>query len=160
MILNAVIIAALIEVFTIPFFGYLSDLLGRRPVYMFGAVFSAVWAFPFFWLMGFQNFWLTTLAVFFGLAVGHAAMYGPQGSLFAELFSARVRYSGASLGYQLASIFAGALTPLVATTLLAAYKGVTWPVGLYMVLLAAITVVSLLLLKETYKESEAALDAG
>ncbi len=158
MILNAVIIAALIETFTIPFFGYLSDLLGRRPVYMFGAVFSAVWAFPFFWLMGFHNFWLTTLAVLLGLAVGHAAMYGPQGSLFTELFSARVRYSGASLGYQLASIFAGALTPVVATSLLKIYNGVTWPVGVYMVFLALITVVSLLLLKETYKDSEETID--
>ena len=159
-ILDAVIIAALIETFTIPFFGYLSDQVGRRPVYMFGAVFSALWAFPFFWLMGFHNFWLTTAGVVLGLAVGHAAMYGPQGSLFSEMFSARVRYSGASLGYQLASIFAGALTPVVATSLLAAYKGATWPVGAYMVLLAVITVVSLLFVKETYRESEAALDAA
>jgi MFS transporter, MHS family, shikimate and dehydroshikimate transport protein len=158
MILDAVIIAAFIESLTIPFFGYLSDKLGRRPVYMFGAVFSGLWAFPFFWLMGFHDLWLVTAAVTVGLAIGHAAMYGPQASLFSELFSARVRYSGASLGYQLASIFAGALTPVVATSLLAAYKAVTWPVAAYMVILALITVVSLLFLSETYKKSEAALD--
>ncbi|MGO8943131.1 MAG: hypothetical protein ACLQJ7_05605, partial [Syntrophobacteraceae bacterium] len=70
-----------------------------------------------------------------------------------EMFSARVRYSGASLGYQLASIFAGALTPLVATSLLAWYSSAYWPIGIYMMILALITVVSLYLAAETYKQS-------
>jgi metabolite-proton symporter len=153
MILDAVTIAATIEVFAIPLFGYLSDKLGRRPVYVFGAVFSGLWSFPFFWMMGQRELWTTTLAITLGLAVGHAAMYGPQASLFSEMFSTRVRYSGASLGYQLASIFAGALTPIVATSLLAHYEGMAWPVAVYMVILALITVVSLCFVSETYKKT-------
>ena len=70
MILTAVTIAAAIEVFTIPLFGFISDKIGRRPVYMFGAVFSGLWAFPFFWIMGYKDPWLVTLGVSVGLAVG------------------------------------------------------------------------------------------
>jgi MFS transporter, MHS family, shikimate and dehydroshikimate transport protein len=153
MILNAVTIAAFIEVLTIPCFGLISDKIGRRPVYMFGAVFSGVWAFPFFWIMGYKDPWLTTLGVAVGLGIGHAAMYGPQASFLSEMFSARVRYSGASLGYQLASIFAGALTPMVSASLLAWYGGVVWPVAVYMMILALITVVSLYFATETYKHT-------
>jgi MFS family permease len=153
MILTAVTIAAAIEVFTIPLFGFISDKIGRRPVYMFGAVFSGAWAFPFFWIMGYKDPWLTTLGVSVGLAVGHAAMYGPQASFLSEMFSARVRYSGASLGYQMASIFAGALTPMVSASLLAWYGGVFWPVAVYMMILALITVVSLYFATETYKDT-------
>ena len=153
MILTAVTIAAAVEVFTIPLFGLISDKVGRRPVYMFGAVFSGVWAFPFFWIMGYKDPWLTALGVTVGLAVGHAAMYGPQASFLSEMFSARVRYSGASLGYQFASIFAGALTPMVSASLLAWYGGVFWPVAIYMMILALITVVSLYFASETYKDT-------
>jgi len=77
-----------------------------------------------------------------GLAVGHAAMYGPQASFLSELFGTKVRYSGVSLGYNLASIFAGALSPLIATGLMAAYKPETWPISVYMIGLALITIVS------------------
>jgi len=151
MILTAVTIAAAIEAATISMFGLLSDKIGRRPVYMFGAIFSGLWAFPFFWIMGYKDPLLMTLGVTLGLAVGHAAMYGPQASFLSEMFSARVRYSGASLGYQFASIFAGALTPMVSMSLLTWYGGVFWPVAIYMMVLAAITVVSLYFATETHK---------
>ncbi|MGO9555332.1 MAG: MFS transporter [Syntrophobacteraceae bacterium] len=152
-ILDAVTIAAFVEAVTIPLFGILSDKIGRRPVYMFGAVFSGLWSFPFFWIIGYGGLWAVTLGVAVGLGIGHAAMYAPQASFLSEMFSARVRYSGASLGYQLASIFAGALTPLVATSLLAWYSSAYWPIGIYMMILALITVVSLYLAAETYKQS-------
>jgi MHS family shikimate/dehydroshikimate transporter-like MFS transporter len=81
--------------------------------------------------------------------VGHAAMYGPQAAFLAELFGTRVRYTGASLGYQLAAPLSGGLAPLVATALLAWSGGDPWPVGVYLVGLAAVTVVSVLLAAET-----------
>jgi metabolite-proton symporter len=148
-ILNGVLIAALIETFTIPAFGLLSDYVGRRPVYIFGAVFSALMSFPLFWLMSTKVPQLAWIAIVLGLAVGHAAMYGPQASFLSELFGTKVRYSGVSLGYNLASIFAGALSPLIATWLMTTYKPETWPISVYMIILALITVVSVYFAKET-----------
>jgi MFS transporter, MHS family, shikimate and dehydroshikimate transport protein len=148
-ILNGVLIGALFETATIPAFGSLSDALGRRPVYVFGAVFSALMSFPLFMLLGTKTPELAWIAIVLGLAVGHAAMYGPQASFFAELFGTKVRYSGVSLGYNLASIFAGALSPLIATSLMAAYKPLTWPISVYMIILAVITVVSVYFASET-----------
>jgi len=148
-ILNGVLLATVCEFFAIPAFGALSDRLGRRPVYMAGAAFSALFAFPFFWLLDTRQTSLVWLAVVLGLGVGHGAMYGPQASFFSELFGTRVRYSGASLGYQLASVFAGGLSPLIATALLAWAGGKPWPVALYMVGMALITLVSVYLAAET-----------
>jgi MFS family permease len=154
-ILNGVLIAAAIEVFTIPAFGALSDRLGRRPVYIFGAVFSAAMSFPLFMLLGTKNPQLGWIAIVLGLAVGHAAMYGPQASFLSELFGTKVRYSGVSLGYNLASIFAGALSPLIAVGLMTAYKPETWPISVYMIALALITIVSVYFAKETREIAEA-----
>ena len=100
-ILNGVLIAAAIETFTIPAFGALSDVVGRRPVYIFGAIFSALMSFPLFMLLGTKVPQLGWIAIVLGLAVGHAAMYGPQASFLSELFGTKVRYSGVSLGYNL-----------------------------------------------------------
>lgn len=148
-ILNGVLIAAAIETFTIPAFGALSDHLGRRPVYIFGAIFSALMSFPLFWLLGTKVAVLAWIAIALGLAVGHAAMYGPQASFLSELFGTKVRYSGVSLGYNLASIFAGALSPLIATWLMVTYKPATWPISVYMIGLAVITLVSVYFAVET-----------
>ena len=150
-ILNGVLIAAAIETFTIPAFGALSDHLGRRPVYIFGAIFSALMSFPLFWLLGTKVAVLAWIAIALGLAVGHAAMYGPQASFLSELFGTKVRYSGVSLGYNLASIFAGALSPLIATWLMVTYKPATWPISVYMIGLAVITLVSVYFAVETRK---------
>ncbi|SFJ14501.1 MFS transporter [Bradyrhizobium sp. Gha] len=149
--LNGVLIAAAIETFTIPAFGALSDKVGRRPIYIFGAVFSALMSFPLFMLLSTKNPHLTWIAIVLGLAIGHAAMYGPQASFLSELFGTKVRYSGVSLGYNLASIFAGALSPLIATGLMTAYAPATWPISLYMIALAIITIVSVYFATETRK---------
>ncbi|MDQ3794063.1 MAG: MFS transporter, partial [Actinomycetota bacterium] len=148
--LTGVIIAATIGLFTIPFFGALSDRVGRRPVYLFGAAFSLLFAFPFFWLLNTGVGPLIWFAIVLGVNLGHDSMYGPQAAYFSELFGTRVRYSGASLGYQLASVLAGGLSPLIAVALLASYG---YPaVAVYMAIMALITVVSVILASETFRE--------
>jgi len=146
--LTAVSIAAFFQLFTIPFFGAFSDRVGRRPVYLFGAAFTAAFAFPFFWLIETSMPRLLVVSVVLALSVGHAAMYAPQASFVSELFGTRVRYSGLSLGYQLASVIAGGLSPIIATSLFAKV-GSSWPIALYMIGMATITAVSVYAASET-----------
>ena len=115
--LGGVILSAVIGLFSIPAFGALSDRVGRRPVYLFGALFTLLFAFPFFWLINSKSAILIWLAITLAVNVGHDAMYGPQAAYFSELFGTRVRYTGASLSYQLTSVFAGGFAPLIATAL-------------------------------------------
>ncbi|WP_447006594.1 MFS transporter [Saccharothrix isguenensis] len=145
--LNAVLIASAVHLVTIPMWGALSDVIGRRTTYLIGAVGIAVWMFVFFALLDTKSFFPMTLAVTVGLVL-HGAMYGPQAAFFSELFGTKVRYSGASIGYQLASIAAGAVAPLIATALLAAYDS-TLPVILYVVGMCVLTVIAVLAAKET-----------
>jgi MHS family shikimate/dehydroshikimate transporter-like MFS transporter len=145
--LNAVIIAAAIGLITVPLWGALSDRVGRKPLYLAGAIVTTLWAFPLFGLMDTKSPALIALAIVVGVNIGHDLMYGPQGAYFAELFGTRVRYSGASLGYQLASVFAGGFAPLIATALLAA--GGSSLVAVYVVGLGLISVVATALARET-----------
>ena len=150
--LIGVIIGSVIGLFTIPFFGALSDRYGRRPLYMFGAVFSLVFSFPFFWLLDTGSTVVIWLAIVLGLILGHDPMYGPQAAYFSELFGTRVRYSGASIGYQLASVVGGGISPAIATLLLAWAGGHWWLVAVYTGVLALITIVSTYLASETFQE--------
>ncbi|MDQ2588607.1 MFS transporter [Saccharothrix yanglingensis] len=145
--LNAVLIASFAHLVTIPLWGALSDRIGRRTTYLLGTVGMAAWMFAFFALLDTKSFVPMTLAVTVGLVL-HGAMYGPQAAFFSELFGTKVRYSGASIGYQLASIAAGAVAPLIATALLAAYRS-TLPVVLYVVAMCVITVIAVAAAKET-----------
>jgi MFS transporter, MHS family, shikimate and dehydroshikimate transport protein len=150
--LTGVMIAAALGLVTIPLYGRLSDRVGRKKLYMAGAVFSLVFAFPFFLLVDTKEPVLIWLAIVLGINVGHDLMYGPQAAYFSELFGTRVRYTGASVGYQLASVFAGGFAPLIAVALLAAADDKPTYVAIYMSVMALITVIATAFARETYRE--------
>ena len=147
--LNAVLIAAAVQVALIPFFGSLSDRLGRRPVYLAGAIGAAVWVFVFFAMLDTGQFALIALAVVLAL-VFHAAMYGPQAAFISEMFPTRVRYTGASMGYQLAGIIGGALAPIISVALLDRFD-TSIAVSVYAVAMLLVTIICVLLAPETSK---------
>jgi metabolite-proton symporter len=146
--LTGVLIAACVQIVAIGFFGALSDRVGRRPVYLGGAIFLALFSFPLFWMVNTGNAVVIWLALTIAVA-SLGAMYGPMGAFFSELFDTKVRYSGASLGYQLASVFAGGLAPFIGVALLSRY-GYT-AVALYMIGMAIVTIVAVYLATETYR---------
>jgi MHS family shikimate/dehydroshikimate transporter-like MFS transporter len=148
-VLHAILIASACDAVAIPLYGALSDRIGRRPVYLFGAIMTAVFAFPFFWLIGTGQPRLVTLAMLGAFLLSHGAMYAPQAAFLSEMFGTRVRYSGASLGSQLASVLAGGLAPLIATALMANYGRNA--VALYLVGMAAVTIVSVAAAAETMR---------
>jgi hypothetical protein len=116
-------------------------------VYLFGAAATGVWGFVFFALLDTREFWPTVLGVTVGL-IFHGAMYGPQAAFFSEMFGTLVRYSGASIGYQLASVFAGSLAPIIAVALLREYSSGT-AVALYLAGAVVITLIAVFLAPET-----------
>ncbi len=155
--LNCLLVATVVQFLSIPLFGALSDAIGRRPVYLGGAAALAAFAFPFFWMVD------TATPVWIGLAISIAliaqsAMYAPQAAFFSELFGTDVRYTGASIGYQLASPLAGGLAPLICVSLLQWGDGRTWGVALYLIALCAITFFSVWLATETHRTDLGDLD--
>jgi MHS family shikimate/dehydroshikimate transporter-like MFS transporter len=140
-VLVAVMIAAAAEAVTLPLFGALSDRIGRRPVCIAGAAFTALFAFPFFWLIDTGRPLLVGVALLLVFGVGHAT-YGATGALLAEQFPARVRYSGTSLSYQLTAVLVGAPTPLLASGLLAWSDGNSWPLSALLALGGLVTLLS------------------
>ena len=145
-LLTGILLGAVCLLAAVPVCGWLSDRLGRRPVYLFGACFTAVWAYPLFRLVDTGSTPLVWLAVVVALVFGHAPMYGPQAAFFAELFGSRVRYSGASLGSQLASVLAGGLSPFIATALLPYGRGA---LAAYIIGMAIVTIIAVSMAGET-----------
>ncbi|MGW6707698.1 MFS transporter [Streptomyces sp. NPDC054956] len=145
--LNALLIGSAVHFVTIPAWGALSDRIGRRPVTLIGSVGMALWAFGFFALVDSKSFAVITAAVTAGLLL-HGAMYGPQAAFVSEMFDTKVRYSGASMGSQLASIIAGALAPIIAVELLKDY-GSSVPVSVYLSAAAIVTTITVAFARET-----------
>jgi len=145
--LNALLIGAAVQFFAIPLFALLSDKIGRRPVYALGAFGLAAWCFVMFGLLGSGNNASIILALVVGLVL-HGAMYGPQAAFITELFPTRIRYSGVSLAYQLTSIVAGSLAPIIALWLYKEYGSAT-PVAIYVGVACVISGISALLARET-----------
>ncbi|MEV4703415.1 MFS transporter [Actinoplanes sp. NPDC049316] len=153
MILTALLLGSVVQFLVIPAFGALSDRVGRRPLYLVGAVGVAVWSFVFFDLVGSRKEPLIILAVVVGLVL-HALMYSPQAAFFSELFGTSVRYTGASVGYQLASIFAGALAPIIALKLLGTVEeSNTTAVAIYMTVASVLTIIAVVAARETARSS-------
>lgn len=151
MVLSGIMFAYAISLATIPFFASLSDRIGRRPVYGGAALFSAVMAFPFFLMVDTGSPVLIWFALTLVIAVGVAGMFGSQAAYFAELFSARLRYSGFASARELGSLLAGGPAPFVATLLLAWAGGKPWGVAGYIVVLSLLTVIAIWYGPETHK---------
>src|SRR4051812_3469562 len=150
--LSALMLAFLIELFTIVGFAALSDRIGRRPVYIFGALAGVALAFPFFWLVGTREWIWIALAFVLARAVVTAAMFGPQAAYFAELFPPQRRFAGFAFARELGSILAGGPAPFVATALVA-WAGTWWPVACYAALLSILTAIAIWCGPETFEES-------
>lgn len=149
--LLGVTIASIVMIFFLPYFGKLSDRVGRRKVFGYGALATGLLSFPAFWVMStsVDHPILIWLAIIIPFGIIYAAVYGPIAALFSELFDTRVRYSGISFVYQFSGIFASGLTPIIATALLRAENGQPWLIATYMLVVSLISALSVYLLKET-----------
>ena len=157
-ILGLLAIAHVFHFIFVPLAGRLSDAVGRRPIYLAGALLGATWGFFAFPMFGTKNPAVIVLAIVIGLAF-HALMYAGQPAIMAEMFPTRMRYSGVSLGYQVTSIFAGSLAPIIATQILketGSYLGV----NIYLLIASAITVAAALAMRETRGASLREIDAA
>jgi metabolite-proton symporter len=156
--LIAVLVGSFAEALAMPLFSALSDRIGRRPVYAFGAGAMAIWIFVFFGVLHGGDAVAVAGAMVVGLVI-HGAMYGPQAAFISELFPTRYRYSGASIAYQVTSIFAGSLAPVIAVALLQATHGATTPIAIYVAAGCAVSLVAALAARETKGMSFAQIDA-
>ena len=164
--LLALVIANLVSIVTILLSSALSDRIGRRPVYMTAALFTAAMTFPFFWMLTTRSIGLIYLAYFIVSGAGYGAMFGPQAAFYAELFDTRQRYSGFAFARELGTILGGGPAPLISAALAAWLGGLPWGVATYVVILALITATAVYFAPEMYRsdirdnQSEKAGEAG
>ena len=157
-VLTSVLVASVISFVTIPLSGHISDRVGRRKMYLIGAALTGVFGFIYFGMLGTAIPWVVFLAIVLSL-IPHDIQYGPQAALIAEAFTPRLRYSGSSLGYQLASIIAGGPAPLIATALFAAYHS-GYAIAVYIAACAVISLVATAMMPDyTGKDISAEYDA-
>jgi MFS family permease len=155
-ILRWLLVAHAVHFVVIPLAGHLSDRFGRRPIYFIGTLGAAAWGFFAFPMMSSGHNAIIMSAIVIGLIV-HGCMYAPQPAAMAEMFPTRMRYSGVSLGYQVTSIVAGSLAPIIAVRLLQAYKS-SVPIACYLAATAAVTAVAVLASRETKGVDLATID--
>ena len=141
--LLGVMISALVMIATIPYFGRLSDRIGRPRVYMWGSLITALASFPAFWMMTHSagNVMLIWLAIIVPFGILYASVYGPEAALFCDLFDAKVRYTGISFVYQFSGIFASGITPIVATALLKSGGGEPWQICMYVLFAGVVSAI-------------------
>ncbi|MBN9511596.1 MAG: MHS family MFS transporter [Alphaproteobacteria bacterium] len=150
--LDALMLSFMIQIICVLGFSALSDRIGRRPVYLFGALAGMLLAFPFFWIIGTRTWWMLALGLGLTNGVVIGALFGPQAAYFAELFGPKRRYSGFAFARELGSIVSGGPAPFLATAMVAAVGGGFWPVAVYIILLCAITAFAVWSGPETYRD--------
>lgn len=152
-VLSAVMIASIVTVILIPMMGKLSDKVGRKPLYIIGSIAMILYAFPYFWLLHQESVILLFVATIIGLGVIWAPITAVLGTIFSEIFSAEIRYTGVSLGYQIGAALAGGTAPLVAVALLAAFDNSYVPVALYIIFTAVISLIAMFNVTDKYKKT-------
>jgi MFS family permease len=162
-----IIITAVFSLVLMPTYSSISDRVGRKRWYMIGCVLMAAWAFPYFMLLQTKIAVVVVIAMVLSVSLFHDWLYGPQAALIAERFGTRLRYSGASIGYQLASVTAGGPAPIIATALVAGSKGLIGPgaptytlIAVYIIFMAVVSFISTGLLRHDYAGKAAAEDVG
>jgi metabolite-proton symporter len=147
-ILNSVMIGTIVTTILIPVMGALSDRVGRKPLYVYGTIAMALYAFPYFWLVNQESGALLVIATVLGLGIIWAPITAVLGTMFSEIFSAEVRYTGISLGYQIGAAVAGGTAPLVAATLLLKFNNSYVPVALYIIFTAVVSLLAIWAVKD------------
>ena len=141
-IINAIFLSAVVALIVIPLFGWLSDSIGRKTMFYASCLFAMGFAFPMFWLLDTKDPLTITLTIIAAITFGQMVGFGVGAPWYSELFTARLRYSGASLGFQIGAAISGGLTPFAAATFMAWTGGATWPISVYLIVLALITFVA------------------
>jgi len=149
LVLNGVFLASFVALFSIPLFGWLSDKVGRKAMFYSSCIFSALFAFPMFWLLETRDPTIVILTIVAAISFGQMVMFGIGAPWYSELFTAKLRYSGASLGFQVGAAISGGLSPLIAASLMAWAGGATWPVSVFLIVCALITATATFMAPET-----------
>jgi MHS family shikimate/dehydroshikimate transporter-like MFS transporter len=148
-ILNAILFSAIVAFPVIPLFGWLSDKIGRKTMFYASCLFAMGFAFPMFWLLDTKDPLTITLTIVAAITFGQMVGFGVGAPWYSELFAAPLRYSGASLGFQIGAAISGGLTPFAAATFMAWTGGGTWPISVYLIVIAVITFIATMAAPET-----------
>jgi MHS family shikimate/dehydroshikimate transporter-like MFS transporter len=149
LILHSVQTSAAVALISIPIFGWLADKLGRRMMFIASCLFSIAFAFPLFWLLDTKDSTIITLTIVVAVSFGQMVGFGVGAPWYSELFPSRLRYSGASLGFQIGAALSGGLTPVIAASLMTWSGGATWPISIYLIGCACITLTAAITAPET-----------